>query len=86
MNWLVRFKRQAGGKDCHKEVAKKLQRLESSIMLESVGKQLVDDGVPFYTVHDAVFTLPEYTAYVSDLIETAMRSELGAVPRLEVVR
>jgi hypothetical protein len=79
VDWLIAFKR----KD-YKKSAKALQRLESSIMIDTVGKQLVSEGVPFYTVHDAVYTLPEHTQRVQVLIEDSMRAAVGAAPKMTV--
>jgi hypothetical protein len=79
VDWLIAFKR----KD-YKKSARALQRLESSIMIDTVGKQLVSEGVPFYTVHDAVYTLPEHTQRVQVLIEDSMRAAVGAAPKMTV--
>jgi hypothetical protein len=61
--WIGQIKR-----GDYKRLCRTLQRLESSIMIDGVAKRLCDEGVLFYTVHDAIHCRAADVARVDQLI------------------
>ena len=67
----------------YKAVSRRLQRLESSIIIDGVCRRLVDEapGLPFLTVHDSVLTWPDEAETVERLIVEAFE-QYGVRPMI----
>lgn len=81
--WLTEHKR-GEGTDPHKKIARNLQRLESSVMIGDVGRLLIAEGIPFFTVHDEFRTLRRHVERVTEVILEEM-GRIGLSPQMDVV-
>ena len=77
--WLIKQKR-----GDYKKIARNLQRLESSVMIGDVGRRLIAEGIPFFTVHDEFRTLRRHVERVREVIVEEM-GRLGLSPLMDVV-
>lgn len=67
------------------ELVKRMQRLESSLMLEHVvGEELMEKNIPLVTVHDCIMTTPEHVETVISAIERQFRKQIGMNPTVTV--
>jgi hypothetical protein len=62
-----------------------LQNMEAEIMLDVIGKTLMDNNVKFLTIHDAIMIKSDedYTA-IMEVMHSAFRAKYGAVPPISV--
>ena len=69
----------------HKELAKRLQRLESHIMLDLVAKEISRQrpSLPIFTIHDSIVTTVGNEGFVKEIMEKIIMQEIGFVPKLE---
>jgi len=56
----------------YKNASAILQRIESNLVVSTVSKSLVGQGVPIITIHDCIFTTPDYV----DLVKWELQNEL----------
>ncbi len=66
-------------------LARRMQRLESDVVIRGVAAALVDrhPGVPFVTIHDAVLCHTAAAPLVRAVFEEVFETRLGVVPRLD---
>jgi hypothetical protein len=62
-----------------------LQNMEAEIMLDVIGRTLMDNNIKFLTIHDAVMIKndEDYTA-VMEVMQSAFLEKYGAVPPIDV--
>lgn len=69
----------------HNEFPIRMQNLEAKIMLDIVGKQLMQMNIPFLTVHDAVLVnCTEHRVIAQQVIEDAFITEFGIKPAIGI--
>lgn len=73
------LKKLGDGDEPHKNVSKKLTEVESGIMIERVSMKLIELGVEFFPIHDAIYTIEDYTKTVHKVILEEFQS-YGIVP------
>jgi len=72
--------------DSHKNLAKRLQRMESHIMLDLVAKELARDypDLPIFTIHDSIVTTAGHEYMVEEAMERIFTSQIGYKPTLTI--
>lgn len=70
----------------HKELSKRLQRLESSLILRNICKEInrYDKNIPLFTIHDSILTTPEHIDIVKQFTMDELSREIGLMPRVTV--
>lgn len=64
----------------HAEFAIKLQQIESSIFIDGICRELVNQGIVPFTVHDAVIVNKEDKKQAIEIMESVFKDILGVVP------
>ncbi len=67
----------SGGKK-NSDFAIYLQKAEAEIVIDDVGKQLVEAGIPFVTVHDSIICPKKDEKKVERLLSKAVRNAVGS--------
>lgn len=68
----------------YREFPIKLQKLEARMMLDTIGKQLMKDGIKFLTIHDSfVVNNIEDLEHIEELIRKEFSACYGAVPHFK---
>lgn len=63
-----------------------LQKAEAEIVINDVGKQLVEAGIPFVTVHDSIICPKKDEKKVEKLLHQAVDKAVGGTPSIPKVR
>lgn len=79
---ITAIKNEREDEDAYKELSKRLTEVESEIMIEKVSMKLIELGVEFFPLHDAIYTVEEYTQIVHKVILEEFKS-YGIVPSVE---
>lgn len=66
----------------YKEVSAKLTKIESELIIERVGSRLIDKGVMFFPLHDAIFTTEESSGTALKAIKEEF-AKYGVSPKVE---
>lgn len=64
----------------HAEFAIKLQQIESSIFIDGICRELVNQGIVPFTIHDAVIVNKKDKKQAIEIMESVFRDVLGVVP------
>jgi len=70
------------GKD-HKTLPIFLQCLESYLFIDCIAKELVENGIVPFTIHDSVIVKKEYQAKTIQIINNVFMKQLGVKPSLK---
>ena len=79
---ITAIKNERDNDDAYKELSKRLTEIESEIMLEKVSMKLVELGVEFFPLHDAIYTVEEFTETAKKVIEEEFKG-YGIIPGVE---
>jgi len=73
-------------KDDHKDLSKKLQKLESSLLLRTICKRVNqhDKNIPMFTIHDSILTTQKHYGIVENIVKEVLLEEIGFEPILHV--
>lgn len=68
----------------HKKFSKKLQQLESKLMLRTICKEIHqhDKTIPMFTIHDSILTTPEHKITVEKIMLDNLSKTIGFIPRI----
>ncbi len=61
-----------------------LQRLESYLFIDCIAKELVDNGIVPFTIHDSVIVKSKYQDKAIDIMSSVFLNQLGVIPSFEV--
>lgn len=72
--------------DGYKQLAKKLQQLESKLILRTICKEVnrENKNIPLFTIHDSILTTPEYVVLVKEITIKVLTNEIGLAPNIHV--
>jgi hypothetical protein len=79
---ITAIKEERDDEEAYKELSKRLTEVESEIMLEKVSMKLIELGVEFFPLHDAIYTVEEFTETAKMVIEEEFKC-YGIVPGVE---
>ena len=68
----------------YEQFAVKLQLIESKIFIDEICKELVNEGIIPYTMHDGLLVPKEHKKKTLDIMSSVLKSHLGAVPKIKV--
>jgi hypothetical protein len=68
----------------HKTLPIYLQRLESYLFIDCIAKELVNNGIIPFTIHDSVIVKREYYNRTIDIMNGVFMKQLGVIPSFEV--
>ncbi|NVK08066.1 MAG: hypothetical protein HWD89_03370 [Tenacibaculum sp.] len=60
-----------------------LQQFESYLFIECIAKELVENGIVPYTIHDSVIVEKEYEQKTLGIIESVLKREIGVIPAID---
>lgn len=67
----------------YRDLANKLQRTESSLIIDKVCKRLVEMGIPCLSLHDAIYSYPENYNIIAQEILKAFKETYSITPTLK---
>ena len=68
----------------HKTLPIYLQRLESYLFIDCIAKELVNNGIIPFTIHDSVIVKREYYNKTIEIMNGVFTKQLGVIPSFEV--
>ena len=61
-----------------------LQKLESFLFIDSIAKELVNNGIIPFTVHDSVLIEPEHVDRTINIMNSVFKQKIGYTPTLDI--
>ena len=80
---ITAIKNEREDEEAYKELSKRLTEVESEIMIEKISMKLIELGVEFFPLHDAIYTVEEHTKMAHRTILDEFK-KYGIVPSVEV--
>ena len=71
-------------KENHADFAIELQKIESKIFIDEICKELVNNGIIPYTMHDGLLVPNEHEVKTLEVMESVLKARLGAVPNIKI--
>ena len=68
----------------YEQFAINLQLIESKIFIDEICKELVNQNIIPYTMHDGLLVPKEHKQETLDIMSSVLKSHLGAVPKIKV--
>ena len=68
----------------HRTLPIYLQRLESYLFIDCIAKELVDNGIIPFTIHDSVIVKAEHQAKTIEIMNGVFKKKIGVIPSFEV--
>jgi len=68
----------------HKDLYRKYVKIETDIMIKSAYRNLLDNEIECFPIHDGILTIPSNTQIVREAIENSFRAKLGVVPAIKI--
>lgn len=60
-----------------------VMKLEADLVVTQCGGHLMDMGIPFFTVHDSIYTTKEHVYTVINLMTSVIKKAIGITPRIK---
>jgi hypothetical protein len=61
-----------------------LQRLESYLFIDCLAKELVNNGIIPFTIHDSVIVKTKHQAKTIEIMNKVFKDQIGVVPTFDV--
>jgi hypothetical protein len=68
----------------HKLLPIYLQRIESHLFIDYIAKELVENGIVPFTIHDSVIVKAEDQEKTMEIIKGVFNEQLGVIPSFEI--
>jgi len=68
----------------HRTLPIYLQQLESYLFIDCIAKELVDNGIIPFTIHDSVIVKSEYQEKAIEIMNRVFLKQIGVIPSFEV--
>lgn len=71
-------------KEKHADFAIELQKIESKIFIDEICKELVNNSIMPYTMHDGLLVQIEHEMETLNIMQSILKDRLGAIPLIKV--
>lgn len=71
-------------KEKHANFAIELQKIESKIFIDEICKELVNNSIVPYTMHDGLLVPSEHEMVTLNIMQSILKERLGAIPLIKV--